>query len=82
MKNKINPKHKEAIITLLTRKEFPVFIDFLKKISDNIAIFEWVRTTYTDPLLREKKAYYQGQRDILKEVINTITQLSDSKDDE
>lgn len=78
--DKISEKHKNAIRSLLGKPEFVVFLEFLKVQRDNVAVFEWVRTDYTDPLLREKKAYYQGQRDILKSIIG-ITQKLAKKDE-
>ena len=68
----ISSEHKEALAKIASMPEYNSFLQFLRIQQNNIVMLEWFRTDYTDPLLREKKAYYKGLFDEIKAIIQTF----------
>lgn len=54
---------------MISRKEFPAFVDYLKVQRNNLAIIEWARTDSLDPLLSIKKAKFEGKAEAIKELL-------------
>lgn len=67
---KLSQNHKDAIRMLISRKEFPTFVDYLKVHINNIGVIEWARTDSLDPLLSVKKAKFEGKIEGLRELLN------------
>lgn len=80
---KLSPRHKEAIGLIISRKEFPAFVEFLKIWENNIALLEWIRTDSLDPQLSVKKAKFEGKIEAVKELLSLFESLvKEPKEDE
>ena len=79
---KLSQQHKDGIKTLMGRKEFAVFADFLKVQMNNIGVIEWTRTDSLDPLLAIKKAKFEGKIEMIKELFETFKVASKGKEEE
>jgi len=77
----LSPEHKEALATLAGRKEFKVFVRFLRVQQNNIAIIDWFRTKSTDPDLQRKKAYSEGKFDMIKIILKAFEDAQKGKED-
>lgn len=66
---KLSQLHKDALRMMISRKEFPVFRDYLKVHINNIGVIEWARTDSLDPLLSVKKAKFEGKIEALRELL-------------
>ena len=75
----ISAVHKEALAKIASLPEFKVFLDFLRIQQNNIVMLEWFRVLPEDPLIREKKAKYDGMFEMIKNLINAF---EESKKDE
>jgi hypothetical protein len=65
---KLSQIHKDALRMMISRKEFPAFLDYLKVWKNNIGVLEWVRTDSLDPQLSIKKAKFEGKVQAIKEL--------------
>ncbi len=54
---------------MISRKEFPAFVDYLKVQRNNIGVLEWVRTDSLDPQLAIKKAKFEGKVEAIKDLL-------------
>jgi len=68
----ISSETKEALAQIAGSKHYPVFLQFLKTQLNNIAIEEWFRIRYSDPDIREKKAFFEGRFQEIKVLIKTF----------
>jgi len=77
---KIEPKYKEALVTIGASKEWPLLVNFLKIQRNNCMVREF-KYNNTDPVqnLAEKK-YFQGQVDMINFFINTVNALKKKED--
>lgn len=75
-KAKLAPEYKEALATLSSRPEFPLFLKFLKVQLNNIAVVEWLNTHASDPNLHVRKANFEGQYEFVKNLISIFESLS------
>jgi hypothetical protein len=66
---KLSQTHKDAILMMMSRKEFPAFVDYLKVQRNNIGVLEWVRTDSLDPQLALKKAKFEGKVEAIKDLL-------------
>jgi hypothetical protein len=66
---KLSQLHKDALRMLISRKEFPAFVDYLKVQKNNIGVIEWVRTDSLDPLLAVKKAKFEGKVEAISDLL-------------
>ena len=78
---KLSQLHKDAILSLMGRKEFPAFADFLKVQKNNIGVLEWIRTDSLDPLLAIKKAKFEGKVEMLNDLFVIFNELGKNKED-
>lgn len=69
---KLNQNHKDALLMMISRKEFPTFVDYLKVQKNNIAVIEWIRTDSLDPQLAIKKAKFEGKVEAIKELLTVF----------
>lgn len=79
---KLSQIHKDAIRMLISRKEFPAFVDYLKVQRNNIAVLSWVRTDSLDPLLSIKKAKFEGKVEAIKELLTLFEMITKETEDE
>lgn len=79
---KLSSQHKEALINIKARKEFPIFLDWLKVQRNNIGIIQWARVESTDPLIAIKKAKYEGKVEMIKDIITIFETISKKEDEE
>jgi hypothetical protein len=78
---KLSQQHKDAIRNLISRKEFPVFVDYLKVQRNNIGVIQWARTDSLDPQLAIKKAKFEGQVEAIKNLLILFETIATSKED-
>ncbi|MCK9370326.1 hypothetical protein M0R04_10500 [Candidatus Dojkabacteria bacterium] len=79
---KLSQQHKDGIRTLMGRKEFAAFADFLKVQMNNIGVIEWTRTDSLDPQLAIKKAKFEGKIEMIKELFDTFKVASKGKEED
>lgn len=69
------PEHKEALREICNRKDFIALETFLKVQQNNIVMFNWFRVKPNDPEIALKKARYDGQYEIIKNLLDEFNKL-------
>jgi len=61
--------------------EFQAFVQFLRNEQNNIVMLEWFKIEPSDPLIREKKAFYKGRFEEIKAIIKTFEECRQGKEE-
>ena len=78
----LSREHKEAMATIQAIPEFKGFQNFLKTQLNNVAILSWSRVKRDDPQIAIKKAYYEGQFDIIKGIVSAFEEAKKGEDED
>jgi len=76
----LSSEFKEVFSTMSSRPENKGFINFLKVQMNNIAVIEWFRVKSTDPDLGRRKAYFEGEYDILATIVRLLEEAGKEKE--
>lgn len=79
--NIISPEYREAFSILTGSKQYPALIQFLKTQQNNIVVLEWFRIKSYDSNIKEKKAYYEGQFDFIRDFIKIMESCKKGQDE-
>jgi len=77
----ISPQHKEALAVIGGRPEFKGFLSFLRMLQNNVAVISWFRVKSTDPDIKTKKAYYEGQFDVIKVIMKAFEEAQKGEEE-
>ena len=77
----LSPQHKEALAVIGGKPEFKGFISFLRMLQNNIAVINWFRIKSSDPDIQRKKAYYEGQFDVIKVIMKAFEEASKGEEE-
>lgn len=71
----ISPEFKEALLSLVTRPEFKAFEKFLQVQQNNVSVIQWFRIKSTDEDIVRRKAYFEGQYDMIKQLLSIFEEI-------
>lgn len=66
---------REKLAKLITQKEFKVLEKLLRIKQQNLVFVSWLRCKSTDEDLKEKKAYWEGQYDFIKKLLQEFKDI-------
>ena len=77
----ISAEFKENLLKIITRPEFSFLEKFLQVQQNNVYVIQWFRIKSTDVDIVRKKAYYEGQYDMIKQLLATFEELKKGTND-
>lgn len=71
----ISPEFKESLLKLIVRPEFKSLEKFLQVQQNNVSVIQWFRINSKDEDIARKKAYFEGQYDMIKQILAIFSEL-------